>query len=53
MQSFIRRQNIKLLQAAIDKERDQDKRLILERLLADQLRQGVGPGNTERPSEIC
>ncbi|SKA37692.1 hypothetical protein SAMN02745126_05941 [Enhydrobacter aerosaccus] len=38
MQDFIRRRNIKLLQEAIEKERDQSKRLVLERLLADQQR---------------
>jgi hypothetical protein len=36
MQSFIRRENIKLLQQAIDKESDPGKRVVLERLLADE-----------------
>ncbi len=52
MQDFIRQQNVKLLQAAIDKERDHDKRLVLERLLKDQLRQDAS-GKTERTPETC
>ena len=41
MQDFIRRQNIKLLREAIEKERDHDRRLVLERLLAAEVRQDV------------
>lgn len=39
MQDFIRRQNIKLLREAIEKERDRDQRLVLERLLDAEVRQ--------------
>ena len=36
MQNFVRQQNIKLLQEALKKEVDPDKRRVLEGLLANQ-----------------
>ena len=36
MQNFVRRQNIKLLQEALEKEVDPDKRRVLEGLLVKQ-----------------
>ncbi|MBS0520529.1 MAG: hypothetical protein JSR90_17670 [Proteobacteria bacterium] len=52
MQDFIRSQNIKLLQAAIERESNADKRVVLERLLADQVRQEV-PARDETTSDAC
>ena len=46
MQNFVRQQNIKLLQEALKKEVDPDKRRVLESLLA---RQNENPGQAEAP----
>lgn len=52
MQDFIRNQNIKLLQAAIERESDADKRIVLERLLADQVERAAS-AKDETSSEAC
>ena len=46
MQDFVRQQNIKLLQEALRKEVDPDKRRVLEGLLA---KEDENPGQTEEP----